>query len=259
MRNSKIQWDLAPGYEILEGWIKTLPDRFNHDGTTIFKDRNEVKVFKEHGYELNVKAFKLPNMVNRYVYVYLRGSKAARSFQNAQRFLACRASTPTPVAWVECLEGSMLRESYYVSLNYKTDFDLRAVLNHQVADSKYILTQWVRFTWSKLHKNGIYHLDYSPGNTLIQKVDGSYQFAVVDLNRMRFMQVGFERGIQNFRQLDTNEENLRLIASEYAALCGEPAEKAITLLTGYDRSNKNYRRRKGKFKDWFRGQSKDKG
>jgi len=259
MMCSKIQCAIAPGYEILEGWVKALPERFKHDGIAIFKDRNEVKVFEEQGFELNVKAFKLPNLINRYVYVYLRGSKAARSFQNALRFLDYGASTPTPVAWMECVEDGKLRESYYVSLNFKTDFDLRAVLNHQVADSRDILVQWVRFTWSKLHQNGIYHLDYSPGNTLIQKVDGSYQFAVVDLNRMKFLPVEFEKGIRNFRQLDTDEENLRLIASEYAALCGEPAEKAIALLIGYDRSNKNYRRRKGKFKAWFRGQISDKG
>ncbi len=259
MMCSKIQFELAPGYEILEGWVKALPERFMLDGTSIFKDRNEVKVFLEQGFELNVKAFKLPNLINRYVYVYLRGSKAARSFRNALRFLDNGALTPTPVAWVECLEDGKLRKSYYVSLNFKTDFDLRAVLNHQVVDSRNILAQWVHFTWSKLHQNGIYHLDYSPGNTLIQKVEGSYQFAVVDLNRMKFLAVGFEKGIRNFRQLDTNEENLRLIASEYAALCGEPAEKAIALLIGYDRNNKNYRRRKGNFKTWFRGQSKDKG
>ena len=253
MMCSKTRCTIAPGYEMLESWVKALPERFKQDGTTIFKDRNEVKVFEEQGYELNVKAFKLPNLVNRYVYVYLRGSKAARSFQNALRFLDNGASTPTPVAWVECVEGGKLRESYYVSLNYKADFDLRAVLSHKVTDSKNILTLWVRFTWSKLHKNGIYHLDYSPGNTLIKKADGNYQFAVVDLNRMKFQLVGFEMGIRNFRQLDTDEENLRLIATEYAALSGKPAEKAIALLIGYDRSNKNYRRRKGTFKGWFRG------
>lgn len=126
MKRSKIQFAIAPGYEILEEWVKTLPERFIQDGITIFKDRNEVKVFEEQGYELNVKAFRLPNLVNRYVYVYLRGSKAARSFQNALKFLDFGALTPTPVAWVECLEGGKLRESYYVSLNFKTDFDLHS-------------------------------------------------------------------------------------------------------------------------------------
>ncbi|MCX6013487.1 MAG: hypothetical protein NTV30_08805, partial [Chloroflexi bacterium] len=84
---------------------------------------------------------------------------------------------------------------------------------------------------------------------------------VVDLNRMKFMPVSFEEGIRNFRQLDTDEETLRLIAKEYAALCGRPVEKAIALLLKFDLKNKAYRRRKGNFKVWLRGGSfgKDKG
>jgi len=254
MTERKIEYKIAPGFENLESWVKNLPGFYPEHGVSIFKDRNEVKVFEEQGYELNVKAFKLPNLVNRYVYVYLRGSKAARSFQNARRFLDSGASTPTPVAFVECLEHGKLKESFYISLNYHTDFTLRDVLNDEVPDKKNIVVQWVHFTWTQLHKNGIYHLDYSPGNTLIQKVDEQYQFAVVDLNRMKFIPVGFELGIQNFRQLDTDEETLRLIASEYAGLCGESDTKAIDLLLKFDRSNKNYRRRKGNFKAWFRGE-----
>jgi aminoglycoside phosphotransferase (APT) family kinase protein len=139
-------------------------------------------------------------------------------------------------------------------LNYRNDFTLRDVLNNLIPDKQNILKQWVQFTWSHLHQQGIYHLDYSPGNTLIKKEGDLYHFAVVDLNRMKFIPVGFEKGIQNFRQLDTDEETLRLIASEYAVLCGKPAEKAIDLLLKFDRSNKAYRRRKGNYKRWMRGE-----
>jgi len=248
------QYLLAPGFEELESWVKNLPDYFEGHGTSIFKDRNEVKIFEALGFELNVKSFRLPNLVNRYAYVYVRGSKAARSFLNASRFLDCGASTPTPVAYVECISGGKLRESYYVSLNYRCDFTLRDVLNNHVEDKQNILKQWVRFTWAQLHKNGIFHLDYSPGNTLIKKLEAEYQFAVVDLNRMKFQPVGFEDGIYNFRQLDTDEETLRLIASEYSALSKMPEQKAIDLLLKLDRRNKNYRHRKGSFKGWLRGE-----
>jgi hypothetical protein len=87
-------------------------------------------------------------------------------------------------------------------------------------------------------------------------VEGEYQFAIVDLNRMKFMPVSFEKGIQNFRQLDTNEDNLRLIATEYALLCGKSTTLAIDLLLKYDKSNKDYRQRKGNLKDWFRGKKR---
>lgn len=251
MKGPRLQYQLAPGFETLEAWVKSLPESFPADGVSIFKDRNEVKVFEVDRYELNVKAFRLPNLINRYAYVHLRGSKAARSFQNARRFLDVGAATPQPVAYLECLSGGKLQESYYVSLHYRHDFTLRDVLNNLIPGKQPILLQWVRFTWQCLHQQGIYHLDYSPGNTLIRQEGDQYHFAVVDLNRMKFLPVGFELGIQNFRQLDADEASLRLIATEYAALCGEPAEKAIELLLKLDRKNKAFRHRKGNFKKWM--------
>lgn len=253
MMSKKIQYGLAPGFGDLENWVKNLPDSFHANGTTIYKDRNEVKVFEEHGIKLNVKAFKIPILINRYIYVYLRGSKAKRSYENAIRFLALGASTPEPVAYVECLWKGKLMESYYVSLNFEDGFTLWDVFLRNDPDKENIIKQWVYFTWSRLHKNGIYHLDYSPGNTLIRKEADQYHFSIVDLNRMKFIPVGFEKGIQNFRQLDTDEDNLRLIASEYALLCGKSVNTAIDLLLKYDKSNKDYRQHKENLKDWFRG------
>ncbi len=246
--SDKIQYKIAPGFELLESWVKDLPVHFAANGLTIFKDRNEVKVFENSGFELNVKAFRLPNLVNRYAYVYLRGSKAARSFLNAIRLLDTGASTPTPVAYVECLSEGKLNESYYVSINYPHDFTLREVITNKVPDKQNILKQWVGFTWSYLHQQGIYHLDYSPGNTLIRKEGINYYFAVVDLNRMKFLPVDFEMGIQNFRQLDADEESIRIIATEYAALCNFPSNRAIEMLTRYDEKNKAYFRRKENLK-----------
>jgi serine/threonine protein kinase len=254
MKGGKIQYGIAPGFGMLESWVKELSKKFSSSGVTIFKDRNEVKVFEEQGYVLNVKAFRVPNPVNRFAYVYLRGSKAARSFRNATRLLKAGASTPEPVAFVECHSNGLLTESFYVSLNYLNDFTLRDVLNNLVPDKQNILRQWVHFTWFHLHRQGIFHLDYSPGNTLIRKDGAKYHFAVVDLNRMKFIPVGFEKGIQNFRQLDADEESLRLIAAEYATLCNESPEVATEMLLKFDESNKAFRRRKGNFKSWVRGE-----
>lgn len=248
----KIKYRIAPGFEELEKWIKNLPYFFSANGISLYKDRNEVKVFKEIGFELNVKSFKIPNIVNRFAYVYIRGSKADRSFQNAMRFLDAGAATPTPVAFVECITNCQLAESFYLSLNYPYEFNLHDVLSNKVSDKENIIRQWVQFTWQKLHRAGIFHQDYSPGNTLIKNDEGKYNFSIIDLNRMRFTSVGFELGIQNFRQLDTNAETLELIASEYAKLCGESCEKACSLLLSADKKNKDFRRMKGKLKNLFK-------
>ncbi len=255
---AKIQYKIAPGFESLENWVENLPDYFPSNGRTIFKDRNEVKIFEVNGFELNVKAFRLPNIVNRYAYVYLRGSKAARSFLNALHLIYAGASTPQPVAYLECLSQGKLKDSYYVSINYPHDFTLREVIMNKVPDKLNILKQWVYFNWFYLHQQGIYHLDNSPGNTLIRKEGTKYQFAVVDLNRMKFIHVDFEKGIQNFRQLDADEESILAIAKEYASLCKFPENKAIELLTKYDEHNKAYFRRKENLKA-FKQRIKAKG
>ena len=247
----KIRYKIAPGYEGLESWLKNLPDNFQNSGVSIFKDRNEVKVFNEMGLELTIKSFKVTHLVNRFAYVYIRGSKAARSFLNAQQLVASGASTPEPVAYVECLSKGILGESYYVSLHYQHDFTLRDVLDYKIPDRQDILIQWVCFTWMHLHKNGIFHLDYSPGNTLIRKEGEQYVFAIVDLNRMKFLPVDFEKGIQNFRQLHTDEDTIRLIASEYAVLCNSSVDRAIEMLLKLDRSSKKFHGRKDRFHKLF--------
>jgi serine/threonine protein kinase len=243
-----IQYKIAPGFEKLEQWVKNLPLIFSSSGFTVYKDRNVIKIFEELGFDLNVKSFKLPNLVNRFAYIYLRGSKAARSFQYARRFLDLGVLTPTPIAYVNCISNGQLAESFFVTLNYPYDFTLHEVLSNKVPDKENILKLWIRFTWEKLHKLNIFHKDYSPGNILINCSQGVYNFSIIDLNRMKFTPVGFELGIKNFCQLNADEQTLRLIASEYATLCGESVDKAITLLLSFDKKSKDFRRMKGELK-----------
>ena len=248
----KIKYEVASEFQELESWIRELPLNFAHSGNTIFKSRNEVKTFVLGDYTLNVKAFKIPNLINRFVYVYLRRSKAARSYRYARKFFALGIATPAAVGFVECLKNGLLKESFYISVHYKYEFTLREVLNYKVADHDAILAQWVRFTYEKLHQNNIFHLDYSPGNTLICRKDNGCEFQIVDLNRMSFGPISFERGLFNFRQLDTDRQTLELLAAEYASLWQKDAGKAMKMLIEFDQQNKASRHRKGKFKKMIR-------
>ena len=252
MMSKKIKYEVAPEFGELESWISQLPNDFLRSGETIFKSRNEVKVFTVGNFQLNVKAFKIPNLINRFVYVYFRGSKAARSYRYARKFLSLGIATPKAIGYVDCIEGGLLHESFYISIHYRNEFTLREVLNYQVADHDAILRQWVRFTYENLHLNNIFHLDYSPGNTLICRKDNEFDFQIVDLNRMRFGTVDFERGLFNFRQLDTDRQTLELLAAEYASLCHKDAGKAMKILIDFDRKNKESRSRHGKIKKLIR-------
>ncbi|GET27867.1 lipopolysaccharide kinase InaA family protein [Prolixibacter sp. SD074] len=248
----KKNYHIVQEFQEVENWVAGLKDEFAQTGQTIFKSRNEVKIFEYGDQIYNVKSFKLPNLVNRFVYVYFRGSKAARSFAYAEKLLKLGVPTPQPVAYAEYIRGGVLKESFYVSLHFKYDFTLREVLNYQVSERDRILRQWVAFTYQKLHGNGIFHLDYSPGNTLIRHDGDEYHFTLIDLNRMKFGEIDFEKGLRNFRQLDTDRQTLELLATEYALLNEKDPGLAVRKLLAYDRQNKNYRHRKIKWKKAFR-------
>ena len=248
----KNNYEIASGFQKLENWVANMKEEFAQTGQTIFKSRNEVKVFEIGDKIYNVKSFKLPNLINKFVYVYFRGSKAARSFAYAKRLLSLDIPTPQPVAYAEYIHDGVLKESYYVSMHFKSDFTLREVLNYQVSERDRILRQWVAFTYQKLHRNGIFHLDYSPGNTLIRHDGDEYYFSLIDLNRMKFGEIDFEKGLHNFRQLDTDRQTLELLATEYALLNEKDPGLAMQKLLAYDQQNKNYRQRKIKWKNAFR-------
>jgi hypothetical protein len=250
--SEKIKYEIAPEFGELEPWIGQLPSNFSRSGETIFKLRNEVKVFNVGNYQLNVKAFKVPNLINRFVYVYFRGSKAARSYRYARKFLSLGIATPKAIGFVECTKNGLLTKSYYISLHLRYNYSLREALDFQVELRDEVLRQWVRFTYNKLHKNGIFHLDYSPGNTLITKTDGQFQFNIVDLNRMTFGPISFKKGLSNFCRLEVDHTTLGLIGREYALLRGENSEKAAKNIVDIYRKGGTNLKKREYLKDIFK-------
>ena len=57
--------------------INALIDSFDNSGESIWKKRNILKVFTLNDEEVIVKSFKIPHLVNRFAYRYLRKSKAS--------------------------------------------------------------------------------------------------------------------------------------------------------------------------------------
>jgi hypothetical protein len=60
-----------------------------------WKDRNVIKLFDLNGQTINIKSFKVPNIVNK-AYKYFRKSKAKRSFEYATILLENGIGTPQP-------------------------------------------------------------------------------------------------------------------------------------------------------------------
>lgn len=184
--------------------------------------RNKIKIFDLDDCGINVKSFKIPNLVNKFAYRFFRKSKAERSFTYAHQLLSREIGTPYPIAYAEEKSGPVFKKSFYVSEHLLCDLTYRTL----VEDAGYpqwedILRAFTKFTF-KLHEKQIQFLDHSPGNTLIRLNNGDYQFFLVDLNRMNFKTLSFEERMKNFSRLTPKKEMIAIMASEYAGLIQRP-------------------------------------
>jgi len=203
-------------------------EHFETTGTTLDdRGRNKVKFFEVKNHEINTKSFKIPNLINKVAYKYIRKSKAQRSFEHAKFLIKNDIGTPIPYAYYEFSTPLGLNKSYYFSKQFAYDFSYHKLVNEpDYPDHENILRQFTRFTF-KLHENGIYFKDHSPGNTLINKKGKDYEFSLIDLNRMDFITYDFDSRMKNFSRLTTKKEMVRVMSDEYAKLINEPFERVF--------------------------------
>ena len=214
-------------YRAYGGPIGNLPRCLGAQGVTLHAGRNLIKkvtiqAHAEEPIELAVKAFRVPARPRGLLYAHLRPSKARRSMVHAEKLLALGVGTPDPVACIEYVGAGCLRESYYICRHWPADTDLRKLLYNggSFGDGTGSLLEHVaRFTHS-LHEHGVRHLDYNPGNILARSRGSGFDFALVDLNRLRFKTLDMDERISGLVRLTPLADYRRIIGEQYAALCG---------------------------------------
>lgn len=185
--------------------------------------RNIIKLFELDGMTINIKSFKIPNLINKIAYRYFRKSKARRSFEYATILLEKGIGTPQPIAYLENYNWLGLNDSYYACEHLQCDLTFRELLERaDYPDHETILRQFTRFSYG-LHQKGIEFKDHSPGNTLIKKgTDGKYNFFLVDLNRMNFHEkMSFDLRMKNLCRLTPVKDMVKVMSNEYAKISGE--------------------------------------
>ena len=218
------------------------------------QDRNSLRLFELEGKTLNVKSFKKPNIVNKIVYKFFRKSKAQRSFEYANKLKDLSLGTPEPVGFYELSSGLLFGKSYYVSEHLDDDITYRELTtDFNIPNYEDILRAFTRFTFN-LHENKINFLDHSPGNTLIKYNNGDYKFYLVDLNRMNFETMTFEKRIKNFAKLTIHKSMVEIMSDEYAKLINEEYDTVFNLMwqetQTFQESYHKKRRLKQKIKFW---------
>ena len=205
-------------------------------------DRNTIKEVEFNGEVLVVKSYKLPGLINSFIYTYFRKSKAWRAYEYG---LKVEKFTPSVIARVEYYQP-LLKKSYLICEKFDADFNMQAPLFKQHPDKEKILKQFALFVF-ELHQNKIIHHDLSPGNVLIKNSKEDYQFQIIDINRMIFKVPSTKERAQNFSKLWASNEDLTTILKSYAEVANlDPNFVSIGL--EYNQRNKNGKNRKLKIK-----------
>lgn len=221
---------LNPKYPELKPLAEHIERHFQGSSTILHQQRNEIKVISFSGKSYVVKAFRKPNVINRFVYRYFRASKAKRSYEYSLNI--GKNLCPEAIAYIEEHKSLQLLKSYYISHYFDYDFEIRAVLIDQnFKDREQILKEFSKFTYD-LHQKNILHRDYSPGNILV-KCDKEnpkvYGFKIVDVNRMQFKTLTLEDRLGNFVRLAKDDKTMKIIVDQYASCIKNPAEEMLII------------------------------
>ncbi|MFT3795781.1 lipopolysaccharide kinase InaA family protein [Flavobacterium sp.] len=225
-----MQLHFHPNFSKYQSDLKQFIDHFNTTGTLFGNGkRNKIKLFELDGTTVNIKSFKVPNLINSVAYKFFRKSKARRSFEFGNILLENGIGTPQPIAFAENFTWLGLEKSFYISEHLVSDLTYRELVEiPDYPEHDTILRQFIHFCF-KLHEKGIEFLDHSPGNTLIRKVAaGHYDFFLVDLNRMGFhSEMDFDQRMKNLSRLTPKKEMVQVMSEEYAKLYPLKSAEAI--------------------------------
>ncbi len=230
----------------LDDIITNYEDKGENFGS---QDRNSLKLFQLNDKTINVKSFRVPNLINQIVYRFFRKSKAQRSFEYAGWLQSLDIGTPQPIAYYEYETIFLFNKSYYVSEQIHCDLTFRELTtNFRYPNHEEILRAFTRFTY-KLHEKDVHFLDHSPGNTLIKQTDTGYDFYLVDLNRMEFKPLDLNTRIKNFSKLTTHQFMVEIMSDEYAKSSGEDYDTIFNLMWNYTQEFQDRYHRKKRLKN----------
>jgi len=216
---------INPKYETLRIFLNILPNLFDHEGTTIYEARNQLKTYCVEGLDMVVKSFKRPHFINRIAYTFFRPSKAKRSYEHALELLKRGIPTPEPIAYIEKKKIGFLDRSYYVCV-FERDFsEIRQEMLGLRGDKSFLkaLATFI----ADVQNKGVLQQDLSPGNILSKTENGQLFFMLVDINRTEFFDaISQDERYKNFARIAEKCEIIDELASEYAKIMSFDVEKS---------------------------------
>lgn len=234
---------IYPQYAEMGNWLFQLPAHFEEEGVCIYKGRNELREVSIGNKTFVVKSYKRPHLLNRFVYAYVRPSKAERACLYARMFREKGIGSPEPVGYLTRGSAGLFDKSYFVCLKSECPYTYRDFATRTFSRQTEILRAIGRIT-ARMHDAGFYHEDYSAGNILFRDDLPEIQIEIIDLNRLSFGKIGLEKGCKNFERLPGSDEMLSVMAEAYAEARGFNAQECLALIRKYVDEELDYRKKK---------------
>jgi len=236
-------------YEVIDerysSLIQTIRTHFSKATESLYDARNKLKVLSYLDENIVVKSFKIPHIINKVAYGFFRDSKAKKSYDNSLKIVEF---VPKPIGYAEFTKFGLLYESYFLCEKFEYDFTIREPLTQKGFEAKEaVFKAFALFTY-QLHEKGIEHLDYSPGNILIKKVHDTYEFKIIDVNRMNFKMFTKIERLENFAKLWARDEDLTLIIKAYTKLIDFDEKEAINITLKASQKHKDKKNLKKRLK-----------
>ncbi len=216
--------------------ILTILSKFDLIKAVIKDDRNVVKVSNLNGIPVVIKYYKKIPWVNRLIYSFIRKTKAQRAYENAEILTHNGITTPLQVAFVDIYKFNILHKSYFISL-YVNCKSTDQLFKQPLEKCKDALKSFARFTY-KLHKLGIFHNDYSPGNVLYSVTADGFDFCLIDNNRIKFRSYSRQRAIRNLRRINLPLDKYAVFAMEYSQMEQSDAMDTVQRMLFYFQTRK---------------------
>lgn len=207
---------LNPKYEFLRPYMQQLEDYFEHDGRTLHKGRNTIRLLSTQGLTLCVKRYAPPSFkrqVQQYIY---KASKGKQAYVHPILLKERGFESPESIALVRYRHGLWRMTTYFVCLKSSYRFNLEKLATAPTEEQEKVLPQFARFV-AHLHEDGFLHRDFSSSNILFDKVGDRYHFSLVDTNSMKCgTAVSIEQGCKNLAQLTGDDHFFACLAQCYA-------------------------------------------
>jgi tRNA A-37 threonylcarbamoyl transferase component Bud32 len=219
-------------YSILSSFISNIPTLFEQEGELVFKARNQLKSYSVEGFDVIVKRYKKPHLINRIAYTFFRPSKAKRAYEYALRLSELNINTPAPIAYIEQNSCGLINYGYFISVYEKDYSDIRNLMTGEQTDDD--LLQELSTYIANFHNKGVLHFDMSPGNILYKKDENNYRFTLIDINRMQFLpSISKIKRFKSFHSLSDNKAVLSKVAKLYAAAANLDESETVAKINQY--------------------------